>query len=208
MERFMGGKFTVRPVKKYMAGYPKKGFYRKSFVAVIPIKLFSFFVIGMLFFITVPGCGEQEKLTGDAIPDYDVERTDTDATETVDDLKLDDDNVALDDDVIPDTEKNDMDELDGMPQPECYIDEDCDEGYYCDMNSNTCEMELAGEPVAECYSNEDCEDGFYCDTTTFTCEEEMLGDPVPDQMVDEDAVSDEEVPDEELGGVAPPELKS
>jgi len=206
----MSGKFTVKPVKDYKAGYPKKGFFRRSFVAVVPLKFFSFFIIGLLFFITVPGCGEQE-LSGDAVPDYDISDTENN----------DIDDTVYDADTVPENDKeaSDLDQIDGGAVPECIEDKDCDEGYFCDTETNTCVMELAGEAIPECTIDEDCAEGFYCDTETYTCVEEMLGDAVPDQMVDEDSVSDtdetpdldevdlEEYPDEELGGVAPPELK-
>lgn len=209
----MGQIFQVKPVKKYKAGYPKKGFFRRSFVCAVPLKLFSFFIVGLLFFITVPGCNE-EKLSGVTVPDHDTEVSDTDTTEMHDDVNPDDDTLPLDDDILPDVETNDFDELDGLPQPECMKDEDCEEGYYCDLNSYTCEMELAGEPVAECYSNEDCEDGFYCDLTTYTCEEELLGDPVPECTKDEDCEEEGYYCDtetftcvmEELQGVDEPEI--
>ena len=222
----MGQRFQVKPVKKYKAGYPKKGFFRRSFVCAVPLKRFSFFIIGLLFFITVPGCNEEE-LSGVTVPDHDTEITDTETGDEDVECASNEDceegyycdkssfTCVLEElegvdevEILPeeDVETNDFDELDGLAQPECMKDEDCEEGYYCDLNSYTCEMELAGEPVAECYQDEDCAEGFYCDQTTFTCEEEMLGDPVPDQMPDEDINDAEEVPDDMMG-FAPPEIK-
>lgn len=223
----MGMRFQVKPVKKYKAGYPKKGFFRRSFVCTVPLKLFSFFIVGLLFFITVPGCDEKEELSGVTVPDHDTELTDT---ETGDE--------TVTDDALPDKEFNDFDEVDGLAPPECMVDEDCEEGFVCDTSSYTCveEMlgdpmpecmtdedceegflcdtstytcieELAGEPVAECYKDDDCEEGFICDVSNNTCVEEMLGDPVPDHEINDDLSDTEEIPDEELGGIAPPELK-
>ncbi|HRZ78446.1 MAG TPA: hypothetical protein P5044_00435 [bacterium] len=141
--------FSVRPVRNYKAGYPVKGFFRRSSVKVMNLRLFSFLIIGFLFFIAVPGCFDTtEKLTGDAVEDIDITDTDTekkdadqllglpDAEEYPDESDTDD----YDSD-ITDAEISDPDELGGVPQPECLIDEDCDEGYYCDSDSNTCVIE-------------------------------------------------------------------
>jgi len=170
--------FSVKPVKGYKPGYPVKGFFRRSFVIAVPIKLFSLLVVGFLFFITVPGCGEQEmKTDGVQVPDFDtVTDNDNSAPDEIIGLPDPPDDSFLDDD-ITDIETNDFDQIDGGAVPECLKDEDCDEGYYCDLSS-------------------------------YTCVEQLLGDPIPDQEVsDETEVPDEEIPDEELSGFAPPVLK-
>ncbi|HPG36246.1 MAG TPA: dickkopf-related protein, partial [bacterium] len=177
--------FSVKPVKNYKPGYPVKGFFRRSFVIAVPIKLFSLLVVGFLFFITVPGCFEQEMRTdGVQVPDFDtVTDNDNSAPDEIIGLPDPPDDSFLDNDTA-DIETNDFDQIDGGAVPECLEDKDCEEGYYCDL-------------------------------TTYTCVEQLLGDPIPDQEVsddvsdetevqDETEVPDEEVPDETLSGIAPP----
>lgn len=227
----MGSFFNVRPVKNYKAGYPVKSFFKKSFVNFTQLKLFSFLVIGLLFFISVPGCGEQVvKTDGVPEPDFDV----VSDNETYDADKL----LGLPDTEPADFEPNDFDQIDGGavpecledadcnegyycdlnsytcveqlsgdPVPECLTDEECAEGYYCDLNTYTCQEELAGEPVPECLADEECEEGYYCDLTTYTCIEQLSGDPIPDQEVSDSTPDETEVPDEALSGIAPPEVK-
>jgi hypothetical protein len=179
--------FSVKPVKEYVAGYPKKGFFRKSFVAALPIKLFSLLVVGMLFFITVPGCFEQEiKTDGVQVPDFDTV-TDNDNSAPDEIIGLPDlpDDSFLDDD-ITDIETNDFDQIDGGAVPECLEDKDCEEGYYCDLSSYTCVEQLLGDPIPD---------------------QEVADDIFDDTEVPDEEVPDEEVPDETLSGIAPPEVK-
>ncbi|HSW61081.1 MAG TPA: dickkopf-related protein [bacterium] len=204
--------FSVKPVKEYVAGYPKKGFFRKSFVAALPIKLFSLLVVGMLFFITVPGCFEQETRT-DGVPVVDFDMVTDNETSDHDELlglpDFEETDIDTTDSEPIDFEPNDFDQIDGGAVPECLEDKDCDEGYYCDLSSYTCEIELAGEAVPECMTDEECEEGYYCDLSSYTCVvEEMSGVDEPEIIPDEDSdVNDEEIPDEELSGFAPPVLK-
>lgn len=187
--------FSVKPVKNYKPGYPVKGFFRRSFVIAVPIKLFSLLVVGFLFFITVPGCFEQEVKT-DGVPLYDF-------------------------DAAPDNETSDHDELLGLPDFE-ETDINTTDSEPTDFEPTDFEPtdfdQIDGGAVPECLEDKDCEEGYYCDLTTYTCVEQLLGDPIPDQEVsddvsdetevqDETEVPDEEVPDETLSGIAPPEVK-
>lgn len=216
----MSSFFKVKPVIGYKAGYPVKGFFKKSIVKFTHLKLFSILVIGLIFFISVPGCGEQVVKT-DGVPEADfdvVNDTEPSDNETAD-IEVTDETVpdeTTGDSDIPqnDYEPGDFDQIDGGAVPECMSDEECAEGYYCDMNSYTCVEKLSGDAVPECLTDEECDEGYYCDLTTYTCVEQLSGDPIPDQEVsdsepdDEIIVPDEtEVPDEELGGIAPPEVK-
>ncbi|HRZ78445.1 MAG TPA: dickkopf-related protein [bacterium] len=216
----MSSFFKVKPVIGYKAGYPVKGFFKKSIVKFTHLKLFSILVIGLIFFISVPGCGEQVvKTDGVPEPDFDVVN-DTDPTDNeTTDIEVTDgtvpDETAGDSDIPQnDYEPGDFDQIDGGAVPECMSDEECAEGYYCDMTSYTCVEKLSGDAVPECLTDEDCDEGYSCDLTTYTCVEKLSGDPIPDQEVsdsepdDEIIVPDEtEVPDEELGGIAPPEIR-
>lgn len=171
--------FSVKPVKNYKPGYPVKGFFRRSFVIAVPIKLFSLLVVGMLFFITVPGCFEQEiKTDGVQVPDFDTvpdnETSDPDELLGLPDSEL----IDID---TTDSELTDFDQIDGGAVPECLEDKDCEEGYYCEHSSYTCVEQLSGDPIPD-YE-------------------------VADDALDETEISDEEVPDEELSGFAPPVLK-
>ena len=218
----MSSFFKVKPVIGYKAGYPVKGFFKKSIVKFTHLKLFSILVIGLIFFISVPGCGEQVVKT-DGVPEADFDVVNDNETNDADKLlglpdselmDIDTTDVDITDSEPTDYEPTDFDQIDGGAVPECMSDEECAEGYYCDMNSYTCVEKLSGDAVPECMSDDECDEGYYCDLTTYTCVEKLSGDPVPDQEVsdsepdDEIIVPDEtEVPDEELGGIAPPEVK-
>ena len=221
----MSSFFNVKPVKGYKAGYPVKGFFKKSIVKFTHLKLFSILVIGLIFFISVSGCGEQVVKT-DGVPeaDFDVVNDNETADNEVADNEVADNEVADDiatdneteDSDVPvnDYEPNDFDQIDGGAVPECMSDEECAEGYYCDMTSYTCVEKLSGDAVPECLKDEDCDEGYFCDLTTYTCVEQLSGDPIPDQEISDSEPNDEvivpdetEVPDEELGGIAPPEIR-
>lgn len=211
----MSSFFKVKPVIGYKAGYPVKGFFKKSIVKFTHLKLFSILVIGLIFFISVPGCGEQVVKT-DGVPeaDFDVVNDNETADNEITDDTVPDETAGDSDIPQNDYEPGDFDQIDGGAVPECMSDEECAEGYYCDMNSYTCVEKLSGDAVPECLTDEECDEGYYCDLTTYTCVEQLSGDPIPDQEIsdsepgDEIIVPDEtEVPDEELGGIAPPEVK-
>lgn len=207
--------FNVKPVKGYKAGYPVKGFFKKSFVKITQLKLFSVLVIGLLFFISVPGCGEQVVKT-DGVPEVDfdvVNDNETVDNETTDNIVTDSETEDSDTPVT-DFEPGDFDQIDGGAIPECVEDADCEEGYYCDLNSYTCVEKLTGDAVPECLTDEECAEGYYCDLTSYTCVEKLSGDPIPDQEISDSEPNDEiiapdetEVPDEALSGIAPPEMK-
>lgn len=55
--------------------------------------------------------------------------------------------------------------MDIYDEPECETDDDCEEGYFCDENKECEEIE-----EVECKTDEDCEEGYFC-TEEFECEE-------------------------------------
>ncbi len=169
----MNTNFQVRKVTGYDPGYPV-GRRRPGRLEARPLK-FLFLVVGFLFFFVGFGCTNKVETTGVQVAD--------------------DDNIAADTTVTPDTAQPDMDDLQGVTDPDFPLDDDAaipdaDEVLVPDYDD-----QLAGELVPDF-------DEAQPDIAPVDYDDVLTGDAIPDALL-----PDIETPDydDQLSGVVAPD---
>ncbi len=152
----MKSNFQVKKISNYDAGYPEKVKEPSRFVVVkIPFKIFSLFLVGVLFFINFPGCGFVVTNSEDSKSERECE-TSSDCP------------AGYECDTYTGECVQAWDDCTGIPEPDpyCLSDSDCPDGYECylgDCEPKTDEGECALKNIGKtCTTDNECGNCIIC----------------------------------------------